>query len=204
MNLKKNLDTEIYNYICEYTENNGYAPSVRDIQSEFNFKSTSTVAYHLDKLENKGLIQRASGINRAITTQKNKNFTFNNDAQITNIPLIGDITAGQPILAEENFQEMYFMPTSLFKGDNLFMLNVHGESMIDAGIFDGDKIIIKQQSTAENGEIIAALLDTGATVKRFYKENNQIRLQPENPTMQPIYCDNVTILGKVVGLIRKF
>ena len=199
------MDQEIYEFICTYTEQNGYAPSVRDIQSEFKFKSTSTVAYHLDKLENKGYIQRANGLNRAIITQKSKNISSNiSNAQTTTIPLIGDITAGQPILAEENYQETYFMPTSLFKGENLFMLNVHGESMINAGIHDGDKLIIKQQSTAENGEIIAALLENGATVKRFYKENDKIRLQPENDTMSPIYCEKVEILGKVIGLIRKF
>lgn len=202
---KSDLNAKIYEYICGYQKDNGFAPSIRDIQAEFNFKSTSTVCYHLDRLQNDGLIKRNSGLNRAIIPQ-NKLAVFESfaNAEFTRIPLIGDITAGQPILAEENYQETYCIPTSMFKGENLFMLSVHGDSMIDAGIHDGDKIIVKQQSTAENGEIVAALLETGATVKRFYKEESRFRLQPENPTMAPIYCDSVQILGKVIGLIRKF
>lgn len=202
---KKNLDAKIFEYICEFKKNYGYSPSIRDIQTEFGFKSTSTVAYHLQKIENDGLIKRTNGINRAIIPQINSNdINAIDDMNFINIPLIGDITAGQPILAEENYQETYCIPTSMFKGENLFMLTVHGESMINAGICDGDKIIIKQQSTANNGEIVAALLETGATVKRFYKENNMYRLQPENDSMTPIYCKEVQILGKVIGLIRKF
>ena len=118
--------------------------------------------------------------------------------------MVGKITAGEPILAVENTEEYFLASPSLFRGDGLFILTVSGESMINAGIFDGDKIVIRQQSSAENGEIVAALIDGMATVKRFYKEDDRYRLQPENDAMGPIYTDHVEILGKVIGLIRKF
>mgnify|MGYP002915432466 CR=1 FL=1 len=118
------------------------------------------------------------------------------------IPVLGQITAGQPILATENYEDLYYLPANLFKGNGLFILNVVGDSMINAGIFNGDKVVIRKQETAENGEIVAALIDDSATIKRFYKEDGHYRLQPENPTMEPMYFDEVSIIGKVIGLIR--
>jgi len=202
----KKIENSMYQYIIEFTENNGYAPSIRELQKEFGFKSTSTVVYHLDKLDEMGLIKREPGKNRVIKT-KDESVSPERIASkynLTTIPLVGDITAGVPILAEENYQETFFIPTSLFRGDDLFMLNVNGSSMINAGICDGDKLILRKQSTARNGEIVAVMLDNRATVKRFYKEDGYYRLQPENPLMSPIICKSVDILGKVIGLIRKF
>ena len=132
-----------------------------------------------------------------------KIYSFN-FSDYVKIPIVGKITAGEPILAVENTEEYFIASPSLFRGDGLFILTVSGESMINAGIFNGDKIVVRQQSTAQNGEIVAALIDGLATVKRFYKEENRYRLQPENDTMEPIYTDHVEILGKFVGLIRKF
>ena len=117
---------------------------------------------------------------------------------------MGNVTAGQPILAEENYEDSFYIPTNMFRGDNLFMLKVIGESMIDAGIYDGDKIIVRQQNTAENGEIVVALIENSATVKTYYKEDGRVRLQPQNPNMSAMYFDNIAILGKVIGLIRQF
>jgi repressor LexA len=160
--------------------------------------STSTISYYLNKLEMSGLIKKSPNKNRALEIVGE---TFNL-ANYIKIPVVGKITAGEPILAIENTEEYFIASPSLFRGDGLFILTVSGESMINAGIYDGDKIVVKQQSSAENGEIVAALIDGFATVKRFYKEENRYRLQPENDTMDPIYTDSVEILGKVVGLIR--
>ena len=203
----QNVDNML-NYIATYSKDNGFPPSIREIQDKFNFKSTSTVSYYLKKLEDRGDIINKGRKNRTLTVSPRyfdahpefKNKILDKDFNV--IPLVGNITAGQPILAEENYEESFFIPTNLFRGDNLFMLTVIGESMIEAGIYDGDKIIVRQQNTAENGEIIVALIDNSATVKTYYKENNRIRLQPENSTMASMYFDNITIMGKVVGLIR--
>ena len=162
--------------------------------------STSTISYYLNKLENNGLIKKSPNKNRALEiVGETINFS-----DYVKIPMVGKITAGEPILAVENTEEYFLASPSLFRGDGLFILTVSGESMINAGIFDGDKIVIRQQSSAENGEIVAALIDGMATVKRFYKEDGRYRLQPENDAMGPIYTDHVEILGKVIGLIRKF
>ena len=196
-------------YIASYSKDNGFPPSIREIQNKFNFKSTSTVSYYLKKLEERGDVVSKGRKNRTLTIspryydehpELSKKFL---DKDFNLIPLLGCITAGQPILAEENYDESFFIPTNLFRGDNLFMLTVSGESMIEAGIYDGDKIIVRKQETAENGEIVVALIENSATVKTYYKEENRIRLQPENSTMQPMYFDNISILGKVIGLIRK-
>ena len=127
----------------------------------------------------------------------------NQEKKTTNIPLIGTVAAGKPIFAYENYEEQFEFSPNLFKGDGLFMLTIKGDSMIDAGILDGDKVIVKHQNYADNTDIVVAMINGNATVKRFYKEENHIRLQPENSTLEPIYCFNVDILGKVVGLIRK-
>jgi len=196
--MKNNKLEQILIFISTYTKDNGFPPSVRDIQAEFKFKSTSTVSYYLEKLEKSGAIKKSSGKNRAIFVS-GKRVDMND---FSNIPLIGNITAGQPILAEQNYEEMFLMPINLFRGEDLFMLTVIGDSMINAGIYNGDKIILKRQNYADNGDIIAALIEDSATVKRYYKENNKIRLQPENSYMEPMYFENIQILGKVIGLIR--
>ena len=204
--MSKNKVETILEFIAEFSADNGYPPSIREIQDKFAFKSTSTVSYYLDKLKNDGLITKSGRKNRAINIAKSASAPKANaslPAEFNRIPLVGTITAGQPILATQSYDDVFYMPVNLFKGEDLFMLTVSGESMIDAGIFDGDKIVLRRQNTAVNGEIIAALVDDSATVKRFYKEDGQIRLQPENPTMQPMYFKSVDILGKVVGLIRK-
>ena len=206
-----NKKETILNYIIEYQKNNGYPPTIREICKALNISSTSTVSYYLDMLENEGVIKKSANKNRALEINNGMakiikpNFNMEQDNNVTKIPIVGKITAGSPILAVEECEEYFMVSPNLFRGDNLFMLTVSGESMINAGIYDGDKIILQKQSYANNGEIVAALLDDGlATVKRFYKENGKFRLQPENDTMSPIIVDNVSILGKVIGLVRKF
>jgi len=181
----------------------GYPPSVRELAAEMDVKSTSTIFYYLQKLEELGKIKRGSKKNRAIELVKNYGDNKNED-KLKNIPLIGDVAAGTPIFAYENYQEIYKLPESLFKGSDLFMLTVKGESMINAGIMDGDKIIVKKQNHADNRDIVVAMVNDEATVKRFFREDDQVRLQPENDTMQPMFFFDVTILGKVIGLLRNY
>lgn len=196
---------KIYEYIVDFVNNNGYIPSTRELCKHFNIASTSTIAYYLGKLEEQGKIKRSGNRNRAIEIldRKPKVLTSIENDDFVSIPLVGQIAAGVPILAEQNVEDNFSLPTNLFRGVDLFMLNVRGDSMIEVGINDGDMIIVKKQNTAENGEIVAAMWNDEATVKRFYKENGHIRLQPENSTMAPIILPDVTILGKVIGLIRK-
>ena len=197
---KFNKEEELLNFIRNHQEEFGYPPTVREMCRAIKVSSTSTISYYLNKLENNGLIKKSPNKNRALEiVGETINFS-----DYVKIPMVGKITAGEPILAVENTEEYFLASPSLFRGDGLFILTVSGESMINAGIFDGDKIVIRQQSSAENGEIVAALIDGMATVKRFYKEDGRYRLQPENDAMGPIYTDNVEILGKVIGLIRKF
>ncbi|MGD9900937.1 MAG: transcriptional repressor LexA [Spirochaetales bacterium] len=201
---------KLYKFIKSFTASNGYPPTVREMATYLDVKSTSTIAYYLDKLEKDNKIKKSPSKNRALEllgdAKKEKSVIKTSvpvDFLTTPIPMLGNITAGQPILAVEEHDEVYNMPKELFGGDGLFMLKVKGESMINAGIYDGDKIIVQQQSNAKNGDIVVALIEDEATVKTFYKESNRYRLQPENDTMQPIYVNEVSILGKVVGLIRK-
>jgi repressor LexA len=185
----------VMDYIRRFTEENGYTPSVREIAQECGIKSTATVHSYLERLQTRGLVSKANNKKRSMTLGKGSGST---------IPLIGTVTAGQPIFAYENYEDYYSFPASEFKGDELFMLRVQGSSMIDAGIFDGDKIVVRRQPTAENGEIVVALVDDSATVKRFYRKNNQIILHPENEALSDmVFSDGeVSILGKVLGLIR--
>lgn len=197
---KFSKEEELLNFIKNHQEEFGYPPTVREMCRAIKVSSTSTISYYLNKLETSGLIKKSPNKNRALEiVGETFNFT-----DYVKIPIVGKITAGEPILAVENTEEYFIASPSLFRGDGLFILTVSGESMINAGIFNGDKIVVRQQSSAQNGEIVAALIDGLATVKRFYKEENRYRLQPENDTMDPIYTDHVEILGKVVGLIRKF
>ena len=172
----------------------GVIPSVREIGAELGIKSTSSGHRYLTSLEEKGYIERGDGLNRSIRLP---------GSQVSHIPVLGVVTAGQPILAVESVEE--YIPVQL-RGNSkeLFALRVRGESMIKAGILDGDLIIARRTPTAENREIVVALIDDEATVKRFYKENGGFRLQPENDTMEPIYTDHLMILGRVVGLQREY
>ena len=192
--------TEILEYIKSQILNKGYPPSVRDICTAVNLKSTSSVHAHLETLEKNGYIRRDPTKPRAIEIiDDNFNLTRR---EVVNVPLIGQAAAGQPLLAVENITGYFPIPAEFIPKEEVFMLNVKGESMVNAGIYDGDQIIVKQQSTASNGEIVVALVDDSATVKRFYKENGHIRLQPENDFMEPIIVDSCEIIGKVIGLIR--
>ena len=192
--------TEILEYIKSQILNKGYPPSVRDICTAVNLKSTSSVHAHLETLEKNGYIRRDPTKPRAIEIiDDNFNLTRR---EVVNVPLIGQVAAGQPLLAVENITGYFPIPAEFIPKEEVFMLNVKGESMVNAGIYDGDQIIVKQQSTASNGDLVVALVDDSATVKRFYKENGHIRLQPENDFMEPIIVDSCEVIGKVIGLIR--
>ena len=191
---------EILEYIKQSILSHGYPPAVREICEAVHLKSTSSVHSHLETLEKNGYIRRDPSKPRAIEIiDDNFNLTRR---EVVNVPLIGQVAAGQPLLAVENITSYFPIPAEFIPKEEVFMLNVKGESMVNAGIYDGDQIIVKQQSTASNGEIVVALVDDSATVKRFYKENGHIRLQPENDFMEPIIVDSCEIIGKVIGLIR--
>lgn len=178
----------------------GYPPSVREIGEAVGLSSSSTVHNHLNILEEKGYIRRDPTKPRAIEVlDSSSEYGFR---KIVHVPVVGRVTAGEPILAVENIEDSFPLPYDLVKSDTVFMLKVQGESMIDAGILDNDLIVVRQQNTANNGDIVVALLEDEATVKRFFKENDVVRLQPENPHMAPIYTQNVSILGKVIGVFR--
>lgn len=192
--------TEILEYIKSQILNKGYPPSVRDICTAVNLKSTSSVHAHLETLEKNGYIRRDPTKPRAIEIiDDNFNLTRR---EVVNVPLIGQVAAGQPLLAVENITGYFPIPAEFVPKEEVFILKVKGESMINVGIYDGDQIIVKKQETASNGEIVVALVDDSATVKRFYFENGHIRLQPENDFMEPILVDSCEIIGKVIGLIR--
>ena len=194
--------SEILEYIKEQILEKGYPPAVREICTAVNLKSTSSVHSHLETLEKNGYIRRDPTKPRAIEIMDDElNLSRR---EIRNIPLLGHVAAGQPLLAEQNIESYFPMLSDHLPSGDLFMLNVRGESMINVGIYDGDKIIVQQTSTARDGDIVVALIDDSATVKTYYKENGRYRLQPENDTMEPIYVNEVIILGKVVGLYRFF
>lgn len=192
---------EILRYIKDTLRAKGYPPSVREIGESVGLSSSSTVHSHLAKLEELGFIKRDPTKPRAIDVLDEAPWR---QKAMTPVPLVGRVTAGQPILAVENIEETYPLPTELVGDDNVFMLTVQGESMVNAGILDGDLVLVREQSTARNGEIVVALLDgEEATVKRFFREKDHVRLQPENDYMEPILTRDVSILGKVVGVFRK-
>lgn len=190
---------KILEYIKSEIQTKGYPPSVREIANAVGLKSTSTVHGHLQRLEKRGLIHRDAMKPRAMEVVGDPNFARNST---TAVPVVGRVTAGQPILAEENLEDYVSIPDIMLGDGDHFILLVRGESMIEAGILDGDYIVVRRQQEANNGEIVVAMIDDSATVKRFYKENGHFRLQPENHTMEPIFADHVTILGKVVSLYR--
>ena len=207
---------QAYDFICAFTKDHGYPPSVREIGNAIGLSSPSTVHSHLHKLEDAGYIRRDPNKPRTIEITgpgameqepaSNQLATVSQDldANTVTLPLVGRVAAGVPILAEQNVEEALTLPTSVVGDSSSFILRVRGESMINAGIFDGDYIVVKEQHDAHNGEIVVALIDDSATVKTFYRERNRIRLQPENDTMEPIYADNPTILGRVTALVRSF
>ena len=202
---------QIYDFIRSYQKEKGYPPSVREMAAAVGLSSPSTVHAHLSALEDLGLIKRDATKPRALEV-------FNSDGSscavteterpasrgTVSLPLVGRVAAGLPILAEQNIEDTFTLPTEIATDSSSFMLEVHGESMINAGIYNGDYIVVREQKSAMNGEIVVALIDGEATVKTFYKEQGRVRLQPENDTMEPIYAENPTILGKVVALMRRF
>ena len=193
---------EILEFMKNEILNKGYPPTVRDICEAVNLKSTSSVHSHLETLEKNGYIHRDPTKPRAIEIiDDNFNLTRR---EVVNVPLIGQVAAGEPILAEENIENYFPVPAEFMPNEQSFMLKVKGESMINVGIFVGDSILVKEQNTARNGDIVVALIDDSSTVKTFYKEDGHIRLQPENDTMDPIIVEDCTILGKVFGVFRFF
>ncbi len=202
-NLTKRQEDTL-NVIKKFIATHGYPPTVREIGKILNLSSPATIQVHLTSLAEKGYIAKGDNRNRTIELKVDNEFAKQEELAI-NIPLLGKITAGNPIEAIENPEETFTLPTYLIpKGKDVFALNVSGESMINAGIHDGDIVIIERQNNAHNGEIVVAMNDENeVTLKTFYKEKDHIRLQPENDTMEPIILDNVSILGKAIGLYRK-
>ena len=202
----------IYDFICAYTKSHGYPPSVREIGSAVGLASPSTVHMHLKTLEDRGYIHRDSKKPRTIEVVEDLDVATggarlaNVDEDVSHntitLPLLGRVAAGIPILAEQNVEETLTLPTSIVGDASSFILRVHGTSMVNAGILDGDYIVVKEQHEAHDGQIVVALLDDSATVKTFYREEGRVRLQPENDAMQPIYIENPTILGRVSAVIR--
>ncbi len=198
-----NKQLEILNYMKSEINKKGYPPSVREICKAVGLRSTSTVHGHLSKIEKKGYIRRDPTKPRAIEILNNDPFSDLSTKEIVNVPVIGKVTAGQPILAVENVEDSFPLPIDFTHNENAFILTVKGDSMVEAGILDNDYVIVRQQSSAANGDIVVALIDDEATVKRFFKEDDHIRLQPENSLMEPILVKDVVILGKVTGMFRK-
>ena len=191
---------EILEYIKDTILKKGYPPTVREICEAVRLKSTSSVHSHLETLERNGYIRRDPTKPRAMEILDD---TFGlTRREMVQVPMIGTVAAGLPILAEENIEEYFPIPAELLPNSQTFMLRIKGNSMINAGIFEGERVIVEQTPTAENGDIVVALIDDSATVKRFYKEGDHYRLQPENDTMEPIIVSNLNVLGKVIALFR--
>lgn len=197
----------VYEFIESYILQKGYGPTVREIAEAVHLSSPSTVHVHLKTLEEKGYIVRDPLKSRSIALpckhEQEEAFGSTGSSNTLSLPLVGNVAAGEPILAEHNVETTLQLPTEIVGDSASFILAVHGESMIEAGINDGDYVVVKEQQVARNGEIIVALIDDGATVKRFFKEKDHIRLQPENSTMEPIITRDCAIVGKVVAVLRK-
>ena len=193
-------EREIYNYILNAIKNEGYSPSVRDICNALNMKSTSTVHTYLERLERKGMIQKESGKSRTLRIE-NEGI---HSSSTVRVPILGKVAAGMPILAVENYEGYidFPRPNSNVTSNDMFALRIQGDSMIEAGILDGDLIVVEKRTTAEDGDIIVALVDDEATVKTFYREPDCFLLQPENRAMEPIYVRELLVLGKVVASMR--
>ena len=200
-NQRGDTQAKILAYIEKATLQKGYPPSVREICDATGLKSTSTVHGHLIRLEKKGLVYRDSMKPRASSAPSDHQMYR---TEMINVPIVGRVSAGSPILATENIEDYIALPQSMLGEGEHYVLGVRGESMIEAGIMDGDYVVVRKQPTANNGDIVVAMVEDDATVKRFYRENGHFRLQPENSTMEPIIVPEVTILGKVVSLYRIF
>lgn len=197
----------VYEFIESYIQEKGFGPTVREIAEAVHLSSPSTVHVHLKTLEEKGYIERDPLKSRSISLPHSAvssiSFGAEGSDNTLSLPLVGNVAAGEPILAEQNIESTMTLPTELVGDAASFILSVHGDSMIEAGINDGDYVVVKQQNVARNGEIVVALIDDGATVKRFYKEADHIRLQPENSRLEPIITRHCAIVGKVVAVLRK-
>lgn len=209
-----NREKDILKFIEKQVKEVGYAPSVREIGKAVGLSSTATVHAYLAKLEEKGYIKKETqkgrtlrllkgSNNKSVEKEKIEEKSFYNDRELVDVPVVGKITAGAPILAVENITDSFLIPVDFVGNSESFMLTVSGESMIEAGILDGDYILVKRQNVARNGEIVVAMIEDEATVKTFFKEDGHIRLQPENSTMDPIIVPDCQILGKVVGVFRR-
>ena len=200
---------QVYDFVVSWTSEHGFPPTVREICEAVGLSSTATVHSHLKALENKGYLKIAQAKSRAVTVsgpdsdpEAAPETPVELPYSAVQLPLVGQVAAGCPILAEQNIEEEIILPKSIVGDSSSFLLRVKGDSMIEAGILDGDYVVVKEQNSARNGEIVVALLDDSATVKTFYREDGRIRLQPQNSSMEPIYCDDVAILGRVVALFR--
>ena len=193
---------QILQYIVHHTDQQGYPPTVREIGEGVNLSSSSTVHAHLRALEQMGLIRRDPILTRAIRVVAGNIEQFR-PKRVANLPVVGRVAAGSPTLAAQDIEDTFPVPLEFLSGADGFMLRVKGDSMVEDGIRNGDYLIVRRQQTAENGDTIVALIEDEATVKRFYKEKGRIRLQPANQSMQPMYYDSVSVVGRVVGLVRK-
>jgi len=194
-------EAEIIRYIKHSIQSRGYPPSVREIGEAVGLKSSSTVHNYLCRLEEKGLLRRDPTKPRAMEILDDDKDSFR---EMIMVPILGRVAAGTPLLAVENMEDMFPMPADFAGRGEFFMLRVKGNSMVEAGILEGDLVLVRQQPSVNNGDIAVALLDDEATIKRFFREDGHIRLQPENYQLSPIIVDDVTVLGKVTGLVRKF
>ena len=202
---------QIYDFIRAYQQEKGYPPSVREMAAAVGLSSPSTVHAHLSALEDHGLIKRDKTKPRALevfeqdgTSVKTAEVRAMPDRGSVSLPLVGRVAAGMPILAEQNVEDTFTLPTEIVTDSSSFVLEVHGNSMVNVGIYNGDYIVVREQKSAMNGEIVVAMIDGEATVKTFYKEHGRVRLQPENDAMEPIYTDHVVVLGRVAALYREF
>lgn len=197
---------QVYDYLVDFTQREGFPPSIREMCKGLGVRSTSTVHGHLEKLEEKGYIKRASTKNRAITLTKLSTPSLPQlDANFTSIPVVGQVTAGSPILAVENIEDYFPIPTTHLTNEDHFLLRVQGDSMINAGILDKDYVLVRKTEQANNGDYIVALVgEDSATVKTFYKEKDHIRLQPENDAFEPITGTDIQVIGQVKGVFRFF
>jgi len=193
---------EILQYIKDVTLSRGYPPAVREIGQAVGLKSTASVHSYLSALEEQGLIRRDPSKPRAIEIMDD-DFAVGR-REISSIPVVGNVAAGEPLLAEQNVLDYFPLPADMLPNENVFMLRVRGDSMIGSGILDGDMVVVKEAHTASNGDLVVAMIEDGATVKYYYKENGHFRLQPDNPDYDPIITDNVSVLGSVIGVIRMF
>jgi repressor LexA len=199
---------EIWDFLVDYVDRHGYPPTVREIGEEVGLASPSTVHAHLANLERAGLLRRDPTKPRALELTDRRREAVESQPDVHRLPLVGEIAAGGPLLADQNIEEYVAVPEPLSRGGEEFLLRVKGDSMVDAGILDGDYVVVQRRQSAENGEIVVALagedeLADEATVKRFFREDGRVRLQPENEALEPIYADHVQILGKVIGVFRQ-